>query len=312
MNYIEEVRKAYNFKKHVFTFIRHSECIVYQVSDEFSNEKYVLRIQKPNEKLNIYKGNDLLLQLNEEMLLLYKLHNSCNNLYPYPIKNINGKYITMFSDGTYAIVLLWVNGENIKNMRKNSFIMHEVGGAIAKFHIYSRNIDTTLYMNRKIPDEITIAKTIDDIIEKGYIKKDFISIIKSTIQEVSSRLQKIGNTSYGIIHGDLTSTNLIYNGKEIIPIDFGLSCLGNYYFDLGSLMANFYNLKEKKYILQGYEDVCGYKVELDLVEVFLVYYILLCYITQYKLLSERSDYNKIMEEWCYGIFFKFFRKKHIL
>lgn len=312
MEYIDEIRKIYGFKKHLFTFIGHSECIVYHIYNEQRNEKYVLRIHKPNKKLNIFKTSDSFTHLNEQILFLNRLHKLSNKVYSCSIKNIHGKDVTILSDGTCATVLLWINGESVNNIHNSSELLYEIGSSIAKFHMYSKKIERQFYISRKLPGVNILVGSIENLIKKDYIKKEFISIMKNTIQELSYRLHKRENNSYGIIHADITPTNLIYNGKEIIPIDFGMSCVGDYYFDLGALMANFYNAEEQKYILNGYEDVSGCKVELESVELFLVYYILLSYITQYELLSEREDYNKIMEEWCYGIFVKFYKRRKLL
>lgn len=69
----------------------------------------------------------------------------------------------------------------------------------------------------------------DMIIKMEYIKGD---VVKSVLENDFNLAKKIGNQlavlhDEDIVHGDLTTSNMIFNGENIYFIDFGLSSFSN-------------------------------------------------------------------------------------
>ena len=95
--------------------------------------------------------------------------------------------------------------------------------------------------------ESLIQKKLKDI----YIKSDHKNFIKF-LMKIDIDYSKIPKS---ICHGDLTSTNLIFDGKNIFLIDFLDSYIENYLIDLSKIKQDFYyfwaslvsNKKNKKY-----------------------------------------------------------------
>jgi Ser/Thr protein kinase RdoA (MazF antagonist) len=66
--------------------------------------------------------------------------------------------------------------------------------------------------------------------------------------------------NYGIIHGDLHLENIIFDGNEAFPIDFGRCGKGNYLADIASTLLGISGDK-RKIFLDGYQS--EKKIEAD-------------------------------------------------
>lgn len=68
--------------------------------------------------------------------------------------------------------------------------------------------------------------------------------------------------NYGLIHGDLHSGNIIFNGEEPCPIDFGRCGYGYYLYDMAGALLEL-SPKQREYFIEGYES--ARKLPLDYV-----------------------------------------------
>jgi len=74
-----------------------------------------------------------------------------------------------------------------------------------------------------VPEIFLVDETKSEIVMEfitGKVLKEIIEKEKELCKEVGKEIKKIH--SVGIIHGDLTTSNIIYAGKKIYFIDFGL------------------------------------------------------------------------------------------
>ncbi|EPY05268.1 aminoglycoside phosphotransferase [Paenibacillus alvei TS-15] len=64
-------------------------------------------------------------------------------------------------------------------------------------------------------------------------------------------MERNANT-YGLIHGDLHTGNVVYNGEEPRPIDFGRCGYGYYLYDMAGALLGL-GVKQREQFITGYE-----------------------------------------------------------
>ena len=173
----------------------------------------------------------------------------------------------IIKQGAEAIIRL-NNNRIIKERIKKNYRISQIDDKIRKF----RTRREANILNKAIFVNVPKLFNVDDknmIIEMEYIKgillKEFLN--KNDLYKILEIAKRLGQDiakmhDKDIIHGDLTTTNLIINHKNIYFIDFGLSFISNKIEDKAVdlyllkqvLMSSFPNISEQvfKEILEGY------------------------------------------------------------
>lgn len=294
-NLLEETLELYSIRNAQVEFIRFNENLVYKVIH--NNMTYVVRIHKYGDGVDFsILGSDIhsvkLLQSEIEIINIFRNEFSssvipdnrqvvkCLDVLQRPIKNKYGKFVSVLSDGIPVTVLSWIDGIDFGQEYIRDVDLFNIGVLVGRMHIISRNKLKDLKLCRKSYDASMVEKLLY-YIHKGrengaYSNKQYKSM-EEAAREVRVRMKELdimGN-SYGIIHSDLTRTNLIKNNNCIVPIDFCLSAYGYYYHDLGTLFLDFYEEEQQKLIIHGYESIIKEKVNERYIETFEVYQTLL-------------------------------------
>jgi Ser/Thr protein kinase RdoA (MazF antagonist) len=247
-NLLKEALESYDINEPEVEFIRHNENETYKIKDTILNKKYVLRIHKPSEDFSLdifYNNKNIIKHVYEEINILNIIRDNTNINIQIPIRNKNGHFITLLTDGTLVTLLTWINGDTLDKVELNDEMLFKLGAMVGEFHRFSKewseSKNTSLYSyDKRMLKKIT-HKLIDGV-ELKIISWDQFEIIDNAIDEISKLIDKLDlqKKSEGIVHSDLGKSNIIFSdGGEIIPIDFGLCGISYYYMDLGSLFSHF-------------------------------------------------------------------------
>ncbi len=116
--------------------------------------------------------------------------------------------------------------------------------------------------NKTITMEFIQGKPVKDVFNESELPQ-----IKSICEKIGEKVARLHNC--GIIHGDLTSSNLLLKDDEIVFIDFGLGKISDLVEDKGTDLLVFkkaltgihYDIAEDcfKSILQGYQEADDYQ-----------------------------------------------------
>ncbi len=123
--------------------------------------------------------------------------------------------------------------------------------------------------DNSITMEMITGYTVKDILDRSKLLQ-----IKVICEKIGKKIAQLHNCS--IIHGDLTSGNLILNDDEVVFIDFGLGKISDLVEDKGTDLLVFkkalngihYNIAEECFqsILEGYREADDYQEVLNKIE----------------------------------------------
>lgn len=310
-NLLIEALKSYEINKPEVEFIRHNENKTYKVKDSILNKRYVLRIHKASEGFSLEIFHDyknIVKHVHEEINILNSIRDNTNMEIQTPIKNKNGHFITLLTDGTPVTLLSWINGDTIDKTPLNEEILFKLGAKVGEFHRFSKEWSeskkTSLYSYDKGLLKKITHKLIDGV-ELKIITWNQFEVIDRAIDEISKLLDELDfkNKAKGIVHSDLGKTNIIVSDTgKIVPIDFGLSGISYYYMDLGSLFSHFNKSEQQRVILKGYNSIIKDYIEIKYIENFMVYQIILFIATHIEKADKLKWFSSAIDRWIKEFF----------
>lgn len=313
-NLLREVLYNYEIMQPQIEYIRHNENETYKIKDTILNKEYLLRIHKSSENfsLDIFDDNkNIVNHVYEEINILKSIRDNTSIEVQIPIKNKNGHFVTVLTDGTPVTLLTWINGETIDKAPLTEDILFKLGKMVGEFHKFSKECSESKSISRYSYDKRLLKKIthkLIDGVELKVISWDQFEIIDHAIDEISNLIDKLDlkKKSKGIVHADLGKSNIIVseNGK-IIPIDFGLSGNSYYYMDLGSLFSHFNEPNQQSCILKGYESIINENVEVKYIEAFMVFQIILFISTHIENANKFEWFNSAINRWSKDFFIPF-------
>lgn len=273
--------KPYNLTNPRLEFIRHNENMTYKVIDE--EQCYVLRIHKHKSGADFsILGDDMYSfdSLSAEMQILCDINEKTDIQVQSPIQNIKGDYVSKTESGIPITLLSWRQGINLENIEITNDILYAIGEMIGKFHNFSKSYLKSKPLCRKKYDKDMLESWLpyyETGVKRGLYAKKHFDVILKTIKEIEIRMQDLNKQegSFGIIHSDLSKSNLLWDDHKVIPIDFCLSGYGYYYHDLGSLFGHFQIPEQQEIIIKGYQNVVGEPVYRGYIETFEIYQIMM-------------------------------------
>lgn len=301
-----EALNSYEINKPEVEFIRHNENATYKVKDSVLNIKYVLRIHKASEDFSLEIFHDyknIVNHVHEEINILNSIRYITNMKIQTPIKNKNGHFVTILTDGTPVTLLTWIDGDTIDKAQLNEEILFKLGAKVAEFHRFSKwwceTKKTSIYSyDKRLLKKIT-HKLIDGV-ELKVISWNQFEIIDGAIDEISKLLDELDlqKKSKGIVHSDLGKSNIIISDAgEIVPIDFGLCGISYYYMDLGSLFSHFNKPEEQSLILKGYKSIIKADIKIKYIETFMVFQIILFIATHIENANKFEWFSSAIDRW---------------
>ncbi|MGX1831177.1 phosphotransferase enzyme family protein [Paenibacillus taichungensis] len=137
-----EIISHYTIEKPSVSFIRHNENLTYQVVDELTGQKYLLRIHKAAfaSMTGIQHTRPA---LEAEMNLLHELRATSPLRVQTPLRNTSDEWVTVWlgeeGEEICCTVLEWIEGRDIKQgERLTTAQIHDLGVQLQILHQYGR------------------------------------------------------------------------------------------------------------------------------------------------------------------------------
>lgn len=314
-NLLAEALNQYSFQHPQVKMIRHNENQTYQVID--GQNQYLLRIHLPIDGFSLelfqssYSKQEYVLG---EMQLLENLNKTETCVVQNPFRNKNGNLVTLLQGGIPVTVLEWIAGDTVENLENTKDRLYRIGAAAAKLYQESQKMEKLIRYDYTESLQDKMRMCFKDALDKKQITigqhKIFTDVLDS-IRKREMELEQIGECKV-LVHADLSPSNLIDTGKEIVLIDFSLSGYSFFYMDLGSLFGHFTKPEERNIILSAYTDVLGKQPERYFIEPYFCMQSLLYFACQHdKAAREGTLYNNV-ENLCDTEYLPFLKQEKIL
>lgn len=288
--FVNEALHSYVIDDPHVVLIRHNENATYQVTDGLSGRKYAVRVHESNSdfSLDLFNVEQHSYEtLKSEMDILNCLARDTKIPMQAPVANKNGEIVTVLSGGTPVTVLNWVDGKTLDQCAISEDALRWVGRTVGEMHLYFTSAGcskgyTRYAYDKNMVDRIVLK--IDGFYKRNLIVLEKFKIITGALSEIKNRMKVLDteNASYGIVHSDLSKSNLILRNGKITPIDFCLCGYSYFYMDIGSLYAHFGTTDEQSIIKASYEDTTGRRLEYRYIEPFVAMQILLYLATHFE------------------------------
>tara|TARA_Y100000389_G_scaffold201584_1_gene244665 strand:+ start:831 stop:1799 length:969 start_codon:yes stop_codon:yes gene_type:complete len=216
---------------------------------KYKNNKYILTIfERRVQKKDLPFFMKLMDGLNQQKI-------NC----PKPLKDKNGKYLTLIRNKS-ACIVTFLEGKDKKILNNKN--CYNVGKNIAKLHQASKNIKLFRKNSMSISNLDSLLKSIK--FNSQTIVPNLKSILKKNLKEIKKEWPR--NIPSGIIHGDLFIDNIFYNQDKFVGfIDFYFSSNDYLMYEIAiCINALCFDKKKNKFILnndkvknliKGYESI---------------------------------------------------------
>lgn len=228
---------AYGLGDAPYLFLQHSENVTFKV--DVPNGARLLRIHTPGSALMGKHGADEAM-VNSEMLWLEALRRETDLPVQQPLRNQSGQFVTCITKGKRKFnctLLEWLAGEPYRRELENEESAAQLGALVGKLHQFSREWHAPSGFVRPKRDGAYFKKALKTLkitTEDGRASyRDFKSLETAVETLTQIMRRKKNRVPDGLLHGDLHRGNFLYHQGQIRLIDFSMSAMGNYLFDLG-------------------------------------------------------------------------------
>ncbi len=260
--------------------IRHNENAAWQITD-ISGNRFVLRVHQPREGFSQALFDiDKAASLQGELALLRSLGEQGEIPVQTPVLNRAGEVLSRLPGGEYATLLTWLDGDTLEHIELMPSTLTEIGRMTARIHSCFQKAEVLPAPAGRAYDKLLAESMKDRLLNMGLsgrISKDHVNAMTEALTVIGRRMTELDGlkNSFGIVHSDLSKSNMLLHEDRVAPIDFGLWGYGYYYMDLGALASHFTKEEQQQAIFAGYESVAGFIVEQRFVQPFISLGILL-------------------------------------
>ncbi len=180
------------------------------IKNGIENTNYLLKTKKNKYILTIFEKRVKKKDLPFFMKLMDKL-NSYNISCPKPLKNKNGKYLTLIKKKT-ACIVTFVNGQDKKTLNIQN--CYKIGKNIAKLHRTSKKIKLFRKNSMSINSLDPLLKSIK--FKSKNISPNLQSVLTQSLNKIKKDWPK--KLPKGIIHGDLFIDNIFLKKTNLLDL----------------------------------------------------------------------------------------------
>jgi len=211
------------------------------------NTNYFLKTNKKKYILTIFEKRVKKKDLPFFMKLMDKLNQQKINC-PKPLKDKNGKYLTLIKNKS-ACIVTFLNGKDKENLNKKN--CYDAGKNIGRLHKASQKIKLYRKNSISINNLEPLLKSIR--FKSKSIARNLKNILKVNLKEIKKEWPK--NLPKGIIHGDLFIDNIFFNKNKFSGfIDFYFSCNDYSMYEIAiCINALCFDKKNNKFILNNHK-----------------------------------------------------------
>jgi homoserine kinase type II len=189
----------------------------YGIAKGIENTNYLLKTNNNKYILTIFEKRVQKKDLPFFMKLMDKLNQQKINC-PKPIKDKDGKYLTLIKNKT-ACIVTFLNGKDKQNLNNKN--CYDVGKNIGRLHKATHKIKLYRKNSMSINNLESLLKNIK--FRSNTIVPNLKSVLRTNLREIKKEWPK--NLPKGIIHGDLFIDNIFFNKDKFSGfIDFYFSC----------------------------------------------------------------------------------------
>lgn len=215
-------------------FIQQSDTITFRIETE-TTDRYLLRVHTNGMSRD---------QIHSELVFLNAISESAVVTVPTGVAASGGTYVqeyaTIHGDRLYVTLMRWVDGEQPTNGLTDQQVTN-LGIMMAYLHQAASDF---------VPQSDYVRPTwgIDSFtqemakLERFYDR--FLSVnawgnYQAAAEIIQAKLASMSReaSNYGFIHADLHIGNVVFQGDEPYPIDFGRCGFGYYHYDLACMMV---------------------------------------------------------------------------
>ena len=293
---------CYDLVKPAARFIRHNENAVWQITDA-AGQNYILRVHKSKEGFSQDLFDiDKAASLMDELAVIHTLGKQGSIPVQVPVVNRKGEMLSRLQGGEYATLLTWLEGDTLEQAEITQAVCLEIGRMTACMHkCFQTDQDLCLYAGRSYDKRFIqrMKERLHAFGQSGTMPAQQNEAMIAALSVIAKRMAELDGLkdSYGVVHSDLSKSNMLLMGDRVAPIDFGLSGYGYYFMDLGSLAAHFSKEEEQQAIFTGYESVAGFKVEMRFVQPFISLGILLFICAFYEHVYQEEWFSPALDRW---------------
>lgn len=153
---------------------------------------------------------------------------------PRPLRLAGGHYAWEAPRACFVTAASWIDGDVIPNAERTPEHFRLVGAMLAKLHLFSGRWQTPDGFTRPRCDaEGIFAEDRQQLAAE--LRRDLVQAEK----ELRQAEDAIGRdaAAYGLIHGDPSFSNILFDGDRPALIDFDDCGFGHYCFDLAVVLA---------------------------------------------------------------------------
>ena len=244
-------------------FIQLSDTITYKL-EATPRERYLLRIHSDRCSRD---------EIASELAFLQMLHHSKGLTVPTGVASKDGSYVIEVETEAgyrrpYVTMMRWVDGEHVEVLTDSQ--VYRIGAMMARLHE-----EAARYVP---PSDFTRPAWGIDSFRKEFKKLEryyprFLAeqgweLYQAAADKVIAQVAGMERSAdtYGLIHADLHTGNIVYTGEEPRPIDFGRCGYGYYLYDMAGALLGL-GVKQRGQFIVGYESVrklpCGYIQQME-------------------------------------------------
>jgi len=242
-------------------------CILglYGLADANFIEPLSLGISNSNYKIQTERGENVILKVSndknklellEEQEILIQLEAYKKSLTPFKTKNDELVYEY---NGLHGVIFPLARGVNPIGEK---FEIEAIGRELAIFHNFTQTNDKTFKDTRGHSKVGFDLEGIERYLSFDHALSDYKEYFNKLLDSEMLKLWRESNLTSGLIHGDLYSDNILFDGKEISKIlDFEQAGRGEYLLDLGICISGCcidmkgFSIKQMDLLLKGYTEI---------------------------------------------------------
>jgi homoserine kinase type II len=243
----------------------HKILNLYGLADANFIEPLSLGISNSNYKIQTERGENIILKVSndknkvellEEQEILTLLSEYKKSLMPFKTQDKNLVYEY---NGLHGVVFPLARGVNPIGEK---YELIAIGKELANFHNFTEGYSSLFKATRSHAKVGFDLLGIENYISFENAIPDYVEYYKKLIDPDKIEQWKSADLKHGLIHGDLYSDNILFDGKEISKIlDFEQAGIGEYLLDLGICISGCcidmkgFSKKQMNLLLEGYESV---------------------------------------------------------
>lgn len=224
--YLAETLQRYDLSGAETKIIRHHENMTFRV-----DVKYLLRIHSSVYGFNagthyvglyqnkIYKGeSDFLIHLKK-----------CGMSVQTPIANLNGEFLTIFSQETTADMFMWIEGHLVDRNTIDSTLCYDIGKMAADIHPFSCSFQPNCFFSYNSAFCSRMKNSLYEMTGKEAFDEKRVNIMADAWNVISEKLETAEN-EFIPMHADLASSNILITKSGLVRLisrfsDIGIQCL---------------------------------------------------------------------------------------